>query len=237
MITPKKYGYVTIKLQDGNTGLLWYNEDFMHIIDNNPVDPKYHGSTTYEYTKNGVLYACNNTRNVIEVLPFDMTKYKIKSYYYQGHYCYEYERYIHLLLLVDENDDAFMYVNFVENMCKDINDFQYIGKIIGDYHVFVVLQCIAILQPNKLQFTSAQDMWDMEDNTGDFREVTSATKYNTLSIPGKTFSEYTWNRGTHKYLSKERRQLIETFMMCNKRMGVFKIPYCVLCQIFTHLVM
>ena len=229
-------GYITLKLHDDSTRLLWYNDKHMDIIDDDPIDPKYNGLDIYEYVKDGILYACNNVYDLVES-PFDMTNYKIKSYHYNDSYCYEHEKYIHILLLVDENNDAFVYVNFTENMCQDINDFKHIGKIVGDYHAFMAYNCFVIMQPNKLQFIDVQDMWDIETNTGDFREVPSMTEHYILSIQGKTFSGYTWNRSTHRYLSKERRQLIETFMICNKRMGIFRIPYYVLCKIFTYLVM
>ena len=182
-----------------------------------------------EYTYKGVLYVQGYSErdNSSIRLSFDMSKYNIKSHYY--HY-YNKEHPYHILLIIDGNNDAFLYKSNFEIFCKDISDFKHIGKIVGDYGVYVPYGCIAIIQHDKVLFA------DTQQTICGLVETDRIPHTGIVAVHGHTFNRYSWDRKIHRYLSKEKQLPIETFIMCNRQMGKLRIPYYVLCKIFTYIV-
>lgn len=59
--------------------------------------------------------------------------------------------------------------------------------------------------------------------------------FNTSLSSNMSFNNFVWSTRTHKYMSVNKQRIIMTFLLCNKLMGKFKIPYWLLYDVFRYL--
>lgn len=59
--------------------------------------------------------------------------------------------------------------------------------------------------------------------------------FNTSLSSNISFNNFVWSTRTHKYMSVNKQRIIMTFLLCNKLMGKFKIPYWLLYDVFRYL--
>ena len=57
---------------------------------------------------------------------------------------------------------------------------------------------------------------------------------NITQIQGFTIDDYIWSKNEHKFINDNDKKIIESFILCNKHKGKFKINYNVLSLIFTY---
>ena len=155
---------------------------------------------------------------------------KVKSCHH--HVAYNGQR-VHLLLYVDDNDDAFLHVYPNDSPQRNTLTFKCIGKIMGKYCVFVQRRHLIIAQQHKIQCVLIPSTLPI--NREELLPITHIIDTNMLCIHGHTFKGYTWTKQNHKYLTKDTQDIIKTFIMCNKQMGKFKMPYYILQQVFKHI--
>ena len=218
--------YATLKQPDGTIMCVNINGRHMSVPQNyeNIVCHNIY-SKMIEYLYNGIFQVKSDDVMNFPEVSFDMVKHKIKSYYYHpmpnsdGN---------HMLLLINENNDAFMYVDLRDRVLDSMDNFTPIGKIIGDYHAIMLYDRLVIVQPNKVRcVTISYDIGLLEDIVLMDNEI--------VCTHGYTFKGYTWTKQNHKYLSLDKQTIVKTFVICNKMMGKFRVPYWLLCKIFTFI--
>jgi len=52
----------------------------------------------------------------------------------------------------------------------------------------------------------------------------------------ENYKKYIWSKDTHNFLCKYNRQIVETIIICNKQLGLYKIPLCVLSSVISNIV-
>ena len=55
--------------------------------------------------------------------------------------------------------------------------------------------------------------------------------FNISFVDNIKLNNFIWTKKTHKFLSNKKKSKIVTFMLCNKLMGIYKLPYCLLCGV------
>ena len=186
-----------------------------------------------EYIHNNILHINTRTEEVDINLSLDMTKHKIISYYYRraeiGWACIDATE-VHVLLLVDENNDAYVYELMYDDIPNDISKFQRVGQIVGDYSVVLRDSHAVVIQPHNIRNIS------IYAEIGQLEDIEYKINSEIACVDGCTFKEYSWTKQTHKYLSPKNKSIVKTFVMCNKIMGQFRVPYYLLCKMFTYMV-
>jgi len=117
---------------------------------------------------------------------------------------------------VDKNGNVFL--QKYHNKCVNI------GRLYGKYLMFVEDQNLIIAQKGKIYRINI-----INDTL-----IEIECPMNIMQIQGFVLDDYIWSKNEHKFLNDNDKKIIESFILCNKHKGKFKINYYVLSLIFTY---
>ena len=169
--------------------------------------------SSVQYTKNNILYTGrmdSRFREIKdEILVLNLEQNNVEKCIHFG----ETNKYT---CFIDKNGDIYLK--------EHNNDFIKIGNITEKYEIFVEDYNLIIVQKGKIMRVNIMD-----------KSITKIEcPINITKIQEFTFDDYIWSKNTHKLINNYDKKIIESFILCNKYKGQFKINYFVLSLIFTH---
>jgi hypothetical protein len=140
----------------------------------------------------------------------------------------------------DDYNKIICYINiYGEIIVEDVNTNKHLvlGKTNEDYNLYYnnfILYFININSVCRINFLKAHSVINGTNNIDD---VIKYIKYpfNISQIGSFEMNNFIWTTGTYKFMSKNNKNIINIFLLCNRQMKQYKIPYWILYNIFNLL--
>ena len=151
---------------------------------------------------------------------FDFTQTKVKCFYY--------DYFLKALCYVNIDDEIIVEETYTHKTKK-------LGVIKDPYKLYYYHNVLYFIKPHNITAVSFSRMSNLPNNidVNDVDIIQLKQEFNISQVSSLLINNFIWTPDTHIFVPHKYKCIIEMFLLCNKQMSIYKIPYWVLYKIFS----